>query len=434
MRILSLLVLAFSFFTSYAQIPFFQSYSLLKKNEQLKVNVIFQDRRGLLWFATNAGLFKFNGAAYKNFTVANGLPDNAVTALAEDSLGRIWMGHQTGAISILEKESIVPFTPQEGAAKASISDLVFDQKGRLWFSAVDEGLYYYSNNRLNLLDDMDGLPDKFIYDLQLDSLGRIWVGTDRGIAICTLKNDQVEIEVKNNSSGLPDNIIRKIVYAKGKMWLGSEDQGLLTTNLKATTFKKVLPDWNWGSITDLALIGAEAVIAREQAGLLFLNSNTGKTKTYSASDDKGFAKINCLLPDREGSIWIGGNEMVRRLPAFSLEHGDRSDMHVEKNVSSVCVDKKETIWFSINGKLFYKPVHSVAGAMETPFLTENRWKNSFVSSTYVDSLGFVWVGFLGQGVVRINTESREVLFLESLKNTTVLSITGDENSVWLASL
>lgn len=434
MRILSLLFLAVSVFPSYSQIPFFQSYSLLKKNEQIKVNVIFQDRIGYVWFGTNSGLFKFNGATYKNFTATNGLPDNAVTALAEDSLGRLWIGHQTGVISILEKENISKFSPEEGSAKEPISDIVFDHKGRLWFSAVDEGLYYYSNNRLNLIDEVDGLPDKFIYDLQLDSLGRIWAGTDRGIAICSIKKDQAEIEVKNNNSGLPDNIIRKIVYANGKMWLGSEDRGLLSTDLKAINFTKVVSHWTAGAITDLALVGDEAVIGLEQTGLLFLNVNTGKKRTYNASDDKGFSKINCLLPDREGNIWLGGAEMVRRLPAFSLDHFDKSDVHVDKNVSSICVDKKERIWYSINGKLFYKTTNAEAEEIEASFLPDTRWKNSFVSCTYVDSLGFVWVGFLGQGVARINPETREVLFLESLKNTTVLSISGDQKSVWVASL
>lgn len=431
MRILSLLFLAFSVFPSFSQIPFFQSYSLLKKNGQIKVNVIFQDRVGYIWFGTNSGLFKFNGATYKNFTTTNGLPENSVTALAEDSLGRLWIGHQTGVISILEKESISRFSPEEGAAKAPISDLVFDRKGRLWFSAVDEGLYYYTNNRLNLLDDVDGLPDRFIYDLQVDLLGRIWAGTDRGIAICSIKNDQVEIEVKNNNSGLPDNIIRKIVYAKGKMWLGSEDQGLLSTDLKAENFTKVLKDWNAGAITDFVMIGDEAVIALEQTGLLFLNTTDGRRSSFN---DKGFSKINCLLPDREGNIWMGGSEMVRRLPAFALDHYDKNDIHENKDVSAICVDKKERIWFSINGKLFYRSENSEADRTEHPFLTDVRWKDSFVSCTYVDPLGFVWVGFLGQGLARINPDTHEVLFLESLKNATVLSICGDEKSVWVASL
>jgi ligand-binding sensor domain-containing protein len=433
MRILSLLILFFSAFQSFSQIPFFQSYSLLKKNEQIKVNVIFQDRSGFVWFGTSAGLFKYNGSSFKNFNATNGLPDNIVTALAEDSLGRIWAGHQTGELSILENEAITKFSPEEGHAKAPISDIVFDHKGRLWFSALDEGLYYFANNRLNLLDDVDGLPDKFIYDLQLDSLGRIWAGTDRGIAICSIKNDQAEIEVKNNASGLPDNIIKKIFYSKGKMWLGSEDLGLISTDMKAMSFKKELPNWEYGAVTDFAVVGNEAVVALEQTGLLLFNLKSGKTTIYNSNDDKGFLKITCLLPDREGSVWIGGAEMVRRLPGYTIEHYDRSDIYVDKNVASICIDKNETLWFSINGRLYYKTTKPDKKS-EVPFLTESKWKNSFVSSLYVDSLGFIWVGFLGQGLARINPDTREVLFLEPLKNTTVLSITGDENSVWVASL
>jgi ligand-binding sensor domain-containing protein len=420
---------------SFSQVPFFQSYSLLKRNGQIKVNTIVQDKTGLIWFGTNKGLFRFNGVSYRNFTAAEGLPDENVTAIAEDSTGRIWAGHKTGAISILEHDLVTLFQPKEGLPKNEISDILFDHQGRLWFSALDEGLYYFINDRLHLLDDVDGLPDKFIYDLELDNVGRVWAGTDRGLVICSVKNEQADIEVRNNQSGLPDNIIKKIIRSNGEMWLASEDMGIFSVNEQATVFKKKMPDWNYGVVNDFVIQGNEAIVVIEQKGLLFFNLDNGKTRFYNASGDKGFEKTSCLMADREGNIWLGGAEVVLRLPAFSLEHAERNESFLEKNIIALCIDDKETLWYSMNGKLFYDQVDKSSGKiLTTPFLTEKKWENSYVSSLYPDSKGYVWAGFLGQGLVRINPSSKEIFFLEALKNTTVLSMSGQDNFVWVASL
>jgi hypothetical protein len=53
---------------------------------------ICQDKDGFIWFATENGLSRFDGATFKNFTVADGLPDNEVLKLFADSKGRVWIG------------------------------------------------------------------------------------------------------------------------------------------------------------------------------------------------------------------------------------------------------------------------------------------------------------------------------------------------------
>jgi ligand-binding sensor domain-containing protein/signal transduction histidine kinase len=50
-----------------------------------------QDRDGFIWFATETGVSRFDGTHFKNFTVAEGLPDNEVIGLYVDSRNRVWM-------------------------------------------------------------------------------------------------------------------------------------------------------------------------------------------------------------------------------------------------------------------------------------------------------------------------------------------------------
>jgi len=434
MRKLSCIFFFFSATLSFSQKPFFQSYSLLKKNERVNVNVIFQDKVGFIWFGTDKGLFKFDGLKYQNFTSLNGLPDNHVTAINQDSSGRIWTGHQTGEIAILENESIKKFEPQEGHSSKEISDIVFDKQGHLWFSTLDDGLYYFLNERLFRLDEIDGMPDLFVYDIEVDEDGKIWAGTDRGVAVCQLSGDQVKLSVLNNATGLPDNIIKKLVAKKDKIWMATEDAGLVSYDRQTSIFKKEIPDWNDGSITDMVIDGDEAILSLAQHGMVVYDWGTGIKKKIDKKNDLGFVNVNTLIKDREGNIWLGCAESVIRMPNHFIEYLEVYDGSKNENVSCLAVDRHENVWYSINGKLYVENTQELTAPDPSPWLTGKTWEGAYVSSVYVDSTGFVWVGFLGQGLIKINPLTHRLFRFDELNKTTVLSITGRGSSVWVASL
>ncbi|THU41648.1 hypothetical protein FAM09_05995 [Niastella caeni] len=50
-----------------------------------------QDKDGFIWFATEAGISRFDGSHFKNFTTTDGLPETEIIKLFPDSKGRIWM-------------------------------------------------------------------------------------------------------------------------------------------------------------------------------------------------------------------------------------------------------------------------------------------------------------------------------------------------------
>jgi ligand-binding sensor domain-containing protein len=61
------------------------------------VQAISKDNDGNMWFATRGGLSKYNGTAFTNYTVAQGLPSDNVLCIAIDKDGSIWFGTDKGA-------------------------------------------------------------------------------------------------------------------------------------------------------------------------------------------------------------------------------------------------------------------------------------------------------------------------------------------------
>src|SRR5882757_3528035 len=330
----------------FAQSPFFQPYYLLKKNEPLKINKILQDKTGFVWFGTDKGLFKFDGISYRRFLGIDNLPDESVTALAQDSIGRLWVGFKNGKISVVYKNIITPFEPAEGLPTKQISDILFDQEGVPWFSTFGDGVYYYINSRLYRLDDIDGMPDLYAYDLEEDGKGKVWVGTDGGVAICARKGNSVTIDTINYARGLPDNIVKKISKGKGNtMWLATEDAGML--RLDATTLKveSVLTSkWNYGSIEDFLVIDDWIWVATAK-GLASIDlSDALRTAKIQSGEH-----VSTLICDAEGNIWIGSKTGVQRTAGKQFLYFEPEG---DANSVAVTLDHEGGIWYATSQGLF----------------------------------------------------------------------------------
>jgi hypothetical protein len=55
---------------------------------------------GAVWLGASEGVYRYDGQAWQQFTAQNGLPDNAVAAIAEDADGWLWFGTRNGAARV----------------------------------------------------------------------------------------------------------------------------------------------------------------------------------------------------------------------------------------------------------------------------------------------------------------------------------------------
>src|SRR5262245_440047 len=62
-----------------------------------RVKRIVPDSRGLLWFCTNSGISRFDGAQFQSFGLAEGLPFPIINDLLEASDG-FWLASNGGGV------------------------------------------------------------------------------------------------------------------------------------------------------------------------------------------------------------------------------------------------------------------------------------------------------------------------------------------------
>lgn len=72
----------------------YNSYQYFATKEGLPSNFIYkctQDAKGFLWIATNAGVSRFDGKNFINYTVKQGLPENEISDITNEKNGHIWV-------------------------------------------------------------------------------------------------------------------------------------------------------------------------------------------------------------------------------------------------------------------------------------------------------------------------------------------------------
>src|SRR6516162_4363464 len=92
-----------------------------------RVQCIFRDSHGFLWFGTTEGLSRFDGYQFTNFTSAQGLPSSNVNQIIETQSGVYWLATGAGPCRFdpARRGSSSRFTPSpldRRAATALVED------------------------------------------------------------------------------------------------------------------------------------------------------------------------------------------------------------------------------------------------------------------------------------------------------------------------
>ncbi|MES2593590.1 MAG: two-component regulator propeller domain-containing protein [Bacteroidota bacterium] len=228
-----------------------------------------EDKNGSLWFATNNGVYKYDGKTFINYTTHQGLADNKVWCITEDKNGFIWFGTDEGGLSrydgnvvdaiehdenisdqtkkMLKKvngkyiKSFTNYTTAQGLGNNTVLSAIEDRAGNLWFGTSGGGISKFDFSASNKpggssfsnYTTAQGLPDNIVYDIQEDTLHNIlWFGTNLGLSGLKLntKNyevDKVEFENFNNNTGYPIkdlNTAAMCIDSKGIIWAGTGDK------------------------------------------------------------------------------------------------------------------------------------------------------------------------------------------------------------------
>lgn len=205
---------------------------------------IMSDKQGNIWVASN-GVGKWDGTGWTVFRTSNSnIPDDFVTALAQDSTNRIWMG--TDGYGAAHYNGTVWTRRAFGGSYTSntINAISVDRNGLVWFG-TDYGLFKLNGNTLtSYFSGNSGLPDNTVNGISFDQNNNVWIATAEGVA----KFTGTQWTVYKETSGIPADYVSSVdVGPTGDVWIAAHNTQLSPyyggiARLSGSTWQKWTPN------------------------------------------------------------------------------------------------------------------------------------------------------------------------------------------------
>ena len=163
----------------------FQHFTTREGLANNQVICIYEDKAGIIWFGTRAGVSRYDGKSFRNFTMkGEHWYDNFITTIMEDKTGKLWIGTRYN-VSIYDGKTFTTLTNKSGEAIVDVWSIIEDKEGNIWLGGWD-GLRRYDENTFTKIAHNTGY--NFIIE---DKKGNIWTsGIIKGSTWALSRYDQ----------------------------------------------------------------------------------------------------------------------------------------------------------------------------------------------------------------------------------------------------
>ena len=405
---------------------------------------------------------------FNHLTIDDGLSNNTVSCILQDSKGFIWIGTHNG-LSKYDGYEINVFNKDDNTLGSLSGDIIKciyeDSKNNLWIGTSNNGLNLYdrSSNRFYSFSH-DSLPEtplirNGINSIIEDKQGILLIGTDNGIDLFEPHSKRFTNYLPYDPVNYPDNYNSiNVVYEDSdqNLWLGTGRGGLCLFDRANKTFEKYLydpKDNNSIGDNDIRSIHEDTEgnlwIGTYTGGLNLLNKNENKfNRFYPNPDVKESFTIKAILDDQRGNLWIGTrdglylfNKKTHRFIRYAHDPHNQSSLN-HNNVQVISKDTKGDFWFGTKGGINFLNITSIPFVHYRADVNNRKYLNQKVVWAIIeDHNGELWFGTEEGGLNRLNRQSGKFTYYlhdpdnpNTVSSNNINSIVEDrENNIWIGT-
>lgn len=228
----------------------------------------------------------------------------------------------------------------------------------------------------------DQLPSPFVRAIHQDRGGFIWLGTRAGLCRFDGQNYLRFTHEPGNPNSLINHHIRSILEdKKGNLWLCTFGAGLSCYLPAKQQFRNFpLPPGSAGGRLHKACFDQEENLwlASEDGGLLQFRRREQRYRfiRFPASERHDFRDLRCILPGKNGSLWVGGtNGLLFQFFPESMRYRRITGMPVTTTWDIIPLNDSLLALATINGLLSLNirsgAIRTLADAQTKPALPGN---------------------------------------------------------------
>ncbi|HEX2968720.1 MAG TPA: two-component regulator propeller domain-containing protein [Bacteroidales bacterium] len=390
---------------------FFDNYGIKQGLSEQKVYTLLQDSKDNIWLGTANGLSRFDGKNFRNFTTRDSLAPGGVRCITEDSDGNIWLGHLNGGVSRFNG-SIFERAAFDSLTLTGDVNSIAQVGNSLWLTTYNNGaimiplpLKDIRKIKARQFTGKDGLSDLLT--------GSEVVGDSSFICIANegFLRRYSNSDKKFENYRLPHyttyfSTMCMLDDSKGNIWFGTYNGGIYKYNMPSSHMY----------IIDLIRAGmssnAVTCMTEDRKGRIWIGTWGGGIaviedtvpQIYDQKTGLAASRIYDIIEDVEGNILIADqNNGLTIFKGDAFTTFSSGEILPNPIVNAVYKDHSGSVWFgTAAGISRYKP-----GEGNKPVIY-NEKVNAIpddIRFFKADNDGNLWIGTNGGGVLMFNMKT-----------------------------
>ena len=329
---------------------------------------------------------------FEHLTVKDGLPSNTIYKAYQDSKGFIWFASDAG-VARYDGVNFEYYTMDEGLSDNEVLDIKEDSKGRIWFLTFNGLISYFFNEKIYNQDNDSTIKNfkqsGFICSIFEDKKHNIWFGRhNKLVTALTTDNKLIDFELPYlplvYQANQPYFFEQDVLYCMTSDGVFKIDQEGLNLTHRFTT-KKI----------------AYFIPFVFDSGKIFYPTIDGIYSLYNGkhqceienSSVLDFKRVLCLTVTKNADLWVT-TEIGKTF--FYKNEGSKYtfDSHFLDGIQVVYVfiDKEENQWFCTRSNgVFFKAASAINSLSKTKL---NGLHANEIISIYCDKFNGCWIGYV----------------------------------------
>jgi len=343
-----------------AQNPYIQEYTTKDGLPSGTVYQVYSDSKQFIWFATDAGVARYDGSIFTSYSKKNGLNSNEIVKIKEDEQGRLWFFNLNGSMNYFYQNKIynksnAPF----------LSDLESKHFFRNFFQDTDSTIYFYTHHSREIfsLDAHDqvkififpskpfkrfsivreGMAVYFIHKTSKEGF-LLWARS----GLYTLNDFREEPRLVSDDfyfrEGYKLNADKYVIHATSKSdttrWMFTYTGDSLVLSMKNHVMS------NFASTSVIEADDGVYWFATYEYGIFIVKNN-------SIINRIGLNEAQAVIQDHEGNIWVTSvnNRVLKISPSYNVHTHIETTEFRNSGISALCA-YPGGVWMT-NGQQIY---------------------------------------------------------------------------------
>jgi PAS domain S-box-containing protein len=390
------------------------------------INTLLVARDGTLWIGRNGGLTSYKDGRFRSYATKDGLTNGFIWSLAEGADGSIWIATYSGGLCRFHDGKFTSYTVRDGLASDSLWSTYVARDGSLWVGTNGGGLSHFANGRFTNYTTANGLANNIVWSMHQDRTGDLWIGTNDGL---NWLHDG-KLTKFTTADGLSNNAVKVIREDRdGNLWIGTDGGGLNRyVNGKFSSFS------TQQGLSDSSVLS----LYEDLEGSLWVGTSAGgvdqlrpgKFVTISKSEGLTADVVWAVREAADGSLLMATNNGFSRWKDGAMRNFSAPKDLSSNVVRAVLEDRDGGLWLGTADGL-----NRYENGKHTVYRKSSGLSHDMIRSLAQDRDGNIWIGTRGGGLDRF----RDGVFTHyntsnGLTNDVVASIDEDaDGALWIAT-